>query len=133
MRRLCLAVLLAAALAPAAPAPVRAHWVTPEDVVAELDAPDARARFDVLDVARDARLPRLLVVRVGPRWAALDPALRREVAEGWRELWRHAVRDGVLAVTDEAGRSLVSFDAGGHAQLRDSPRRGRPGDAPPGG
>jgi hypothetical protein len=96
--------------------------VAPEDVVAELGAPDARARFDVVAVARDARLPRLLVVRVGPRWPGLDPALRREVAEGWRELWRHAVPDGVLAVTDEAGRSLVSFDAGGHAQLRDAAR-----------
>ena len=121
MRRLRFAVVLAAAFALCAGAAARAHWVTPEEVVAELDAPATRTSLDVLSVARDARLPRLLVVRVGPRWTELDPALRREAAEAWRELWRHAVPDGVLAVTDASGRSLVSFDAAGRAQLRDPP------------
>jgi hypothetical protein len=132
VRRLRLAVVLAAAFAPCAGAPASAHWVTPEEVVAELDAPATRTSLDVLSVARDARLPRLLVVRVGPRWTELDPALRREAAESWRELWRHAVPDGVLAVTDASGRSLVSFDAAGRAQLRDGARGGAVGDAPGG-
>lgn len=121
MARPRLALALAAVLALGAGAPARAHRVTPEEVIAELGAPAARATFDVVSVASDPRLPRLLVVRVGPRWPALDPALRRETAEAWRERWRHAVADGVLAVTDAAGRSLVSFDAAGRAQLRDAP------------
>jgi hypothetical protein len=125
------ALALAATLALCAGPPARAHSVTPEEVVAELAAPGARTSLDVLSAATDARLPRLLVVRVGPRWRALDPALRRETAEAWRELWRRAVANGVLAITDAAGRSVVSFDAAGRAQLRDTAERGAR-DAPGG-
>jgi hypothetical protein len=107
-------------------APARAHRVAPEEVLAELASPASRARLDVVSAARDPRLPRLVVVRVGARWPGLDPALRRESAEAWRERWRHAVPDGVVAVTDASGHSLVSFDAAGRAQLRDPPGRSTP-------
>ena len=110
-------VLLAAAWL-AAGTPAAAHWVEPEEVEARLADPANRATFDVLGAARDPRLSRLLVVRVGPRWEALAPALRRETAEEWNQLWRDAAPAGVLAITDDAGRSLVSFDALGRAQLR---------------
>jgi hypothetical protein len=102
----------------AAATPAVAHWVLPEEVVAGLADPANRAAFDVLDASQDPRLSRLLVVRVGPRWQALDPALRRETAEAWQLLWRDATALGVLAITDAEGRSLVSFDAAGRAQLR---------------
>jgi hypothetical protein len=107
-----------AALWLAAGTPAAAHWVEPEDVVARLAAPENRTAFDVLGAAQDPRLSRLLVVRVGPRWQTLDPALRRETAEAWSQLWRDAIRAGVLAITDAQGRSLVSFDVHGRAQLR---------------
>jgi hypothetical protein len=106
------AAVLAAAL------PAAAHWVQPEEVVARLADPANRAAFDVVGAAQDPRLSRLLVVRVGPRWPELDPGRRREVAEEWRQLWRDATPAGVLAITDAAGRSMVSFDAHGRAQLR---------------
>jgi hypothetical protein len=93
--------------------------VTPEEVVAGW-APET-APASACGVARDARLPRLLVVRVGPRWDELDDALRGETAEAWRELWRHAVPDGILAVTDESGRSRIGFDAAGGARLLPPP------------
>jgi len=110
--------LVLAAVWLAAGTPAAAHWVEPEDVVARLADPANRTAFDVLGAARDPRLSRLLVVRVGPRWQALDPALRRETAEEWNHLWRDATRAGVLAITDAEGRSLVSFDLHGRAQLR---------------
>jgi len=115
-RRLLLFALAAGWLAAGTPA--AAHWVLPEEVVARLADPANRAAFDVLGAAQDPRLSRLLVVQVGPRWQALDPALRRETAEAWQHLWRDATYAGVLAITDAEGRSLVSFDAAGRAQLR---------------
>ena len=111
------ALVLAAAWL-AAGTPAGAHWVEPEQVVARLADPANRAVYDVLGAARDPSLSRLLVVRVGPRWQALDPELRRETAEEWHQLWRDATHAGVLAITDPTGRSLVSFDALGRAQLR---------------
>lgn len=122
MARRPLRAALALALALAAGGAARAHRVAPEEVVALLGGADARERLGVDGAARDPRLPRLLVVRVGPRWEALDPELRREAAEAWRELWRHAVPDGVLAVADADGRSLVGFDAAGRARLLAAPR-----------
>lgn len=116
MRRAALLTALALLLGAAAPA--FAHFVSPDDVVAGLRDPATRRAFGVVDVTRDPRLPRLLVVKVGPEWEAVDPELRRQAAEAWQELWREASPSGVLAVVDAAGRSRVAFDAQGRAQLR---------------
>ncbi len=105
----------------------QAHRVLPEAVVSKLQEPSLRFAFDVRQVAADARLPRLLVVQVGPGWALAAPDLRREAAEEWRRLWRAAQPAGVLAVTDAEGRSLVSFDLRGRASLH-----GPAAQAPPG-
>lgn len=75
--------------------------------------------FDVVSVATDPKLERLLVVRVGPRWHEVDPQLRLSVAEKWLHLWRDAVANGIVAVLDEGGDdSLVGYDADGNATLR---------------
>lgn len=107
-----LALLLGAAT------PALTHWVSPDDVVAGLRDPATQRAFGVVDVTRDARLPRLLVVKVGPEWEGVDPELRRQAAEAWQELWREAAPSGVLAIVDAAGRSRVGFDAQGRAELR---------------
>jgi len=107
-----LALLLGAAT------PALTHWVSPDDVVAGLRDPATQRAFGVVDVTRDARLPRLLVVKVGPEWEGVDPELRRQAAEAWQELWREAAPAGVLAIVDAAGRSRVGFDARGRAELR---------------
>ncbi|HEX2484244.1 MAG TPA: hypothetical protein VHQ66_03015 [Myxococcota bacterium] len=117
MRRL--AVALAAAVVLLGGPPAAAHRVAPEEVMGQITEPASRARLGVVGAERDPRLPRLLIVRVGERWLTLDAALRRETAETWRERWRHVVAGGVVAVTDAEGRSLVSFDAAGRAQLRE--------------
>ena len=124
MRCAVLAALGAAALLLAAPAPTLAHRVAPEEVEAGLRDPATQRAFGVARVSRDARLPRLLVVEVGPRWERVDPELRRQAAEAWRELWREAAPAGVLAIVDFAGRSLVGFDAHGRARLREGGESG---------
>lgn len=109
-------VALAAALLVGAPA--SAHWVSPDDVVDGLREPATRSLFGIVDARRDPRLPRLLVIEVGPAWEDVDPELRRQAAEAWLALWREAAPTGVLAIVDAAGRSRVGFDALGHAQIR---------------
>jgi hypothetical protein len=111
---LCAAGLLLAAAGPAA----RAHPVTPEQVEAGIAAPPMGSAFDVIAATRDARLARLLVVRVGPGWARVDASRRAQAAEAWRSLWREASPTGVLAIVDATGRSLVDFDAKGRARIR---------------
>ncbi|HVH07814.1 MAG TPA: hypothetical protein VNE71_17615 [Myxococcota bacterium] len=90
--------------------------MTPEQVEAGIAAQPAA--FDVRGAARDARLDRLLVVRVGPGWSRVAPAQRAMAAEAWRSLWREASPSGVLAIVDADGRSLVDFDARGRARVR---------------
>jgi hypothetical protein len=110
MRAGLLAIALALAALPAA-----AHWVEPEQVVAQLRAePDC----GVVDVRRAARIPRLLVVEVDARWAVLPAERRRRTAETWWSLWRESTADGIVAITDGRGESLVNFDAVGGAHLR---------------
>jgi hypothetical protein len=91
------------------------HWAAPEEVIARIDG--ARAS-GVVGVGRDAAVPRLLVVRVGPPWHALPAAERRALAEEWRRDWRAAVPNGLLGIVDaERGAAVVNFDANGRARL----------------
>lgn len=120
-RSLVRAAALGAALAAFAAGAARAHWLDPDQLVAELRS-DRLAAVGVVGAERDARLPRLLVVHVGPGWDAVTPDARRDLAEAWRAHWREALPDGVLAIVDAGGRSRVGFDPGGHAQLHDPPR-----------
>lgn len=114
-RALPLAALAAALLAGSA---AHAHRLTPDQVAAGIAAQPAAAAFDVLGAAPDARLARLLVVRVGPGWSRVAPARRERAAEAWRTLWREASPSGVLAIVDADGRSLMDFDARGRARAR---------------
>jgi hypothetical protein len=112
---LAAALALGIALAP----PARAHWLQPEQVIAEVKSAASRSRYGVADAVRSADQPRLLIVSVQPRWAELEAAERREVAERWRRHWRESVSAGIVAIVDaESGRSVVGFDASGRAQLR---------------
>jgi hypothetical protein len=71
-----------------------------------------------VSVARDAHVPRLLLVRVGADWYALDPERRRAFADGWRRHWREAVPDGLVGVLDAAsGKPAVNYDGRGRARL----------------
>jgi hypothetical protein len=112
------ALLAACAAALLCGSAARAHEVTPDQVEAGIAAQPAAAAFDVLGAARDARLARLLVERVGPGWNRVAAAQRVAAAEAWRSLWREASPSGVLAIVDAEGRSLVDFDARGRASVR---------------
>lgn len=91
-----------------------AHWVSPEDVVRELNVPALRDSLGIVNAARDERTPRLLIVRVGDRWYALSGSLRRAQAEQWRAVWRHNVAQGIVAVLDDRSeRSVVRFGRDG--------------------
>jgi hypothetical protein len=107
------------ALAVAVSGPALAHWLQPEQVIAEVKSAASRSEYGVERAERSAEQPRLLVVSVQPRWSELEAARRQEAAERWRRHWREAVSSGVLAIVDvESQRSLVSFDASGRALLR---------------
>ena len=122
VRRLLLA-LAPAALASTAFAPaVFAHWAKPEEVIAVLQAPAVRERFGITQVSRDAKLPRLLLIRVDARWDSVAAEQRRQSAEEWEHLWRSSVAQGIVAVVDDAtGKTRLSFDAHGRARLDNEP------------
>jgi hypothetical protein len=105
-----------AALAVAAP--VDAHWLRPEQVIAMLESADSRQRDGVVDASRSVDQPRLLVVSVGSAWVERPASQRRELAMRWRRHWREAVPSGLLAIVEvESKRSLVGFDAAGRPLL----------------
>lgn len=109
----------------------RAHWVQPEQVIAQLRVPALRQAFGITEVTRHPDLPRMLVIRVGPRWTEVAAPQRRAAAERWRHLWRHSVPQGILAILDAAtDRSLINFDAEGRAMLRGAPAGVPHGRAP---
>jgi hypothetical protein len=115
-------VAVALALGLARPAP--AHSPTPASMLDALNAPETRAALGVQRAEQDARNPRILIVRVAPRWFELPPADRLLQARIWRDDWRHAVAQGVVAVLD--GRTdlpVVGYAPGGAVFLRDASAR----------
>jgi hypothetical protein len=108
-----------------------AHSVRPEDVVARLQSPELRARFDILSVAPNPKLPRLVLIRVGPKWHDVPNGDRIHAAEQWQHLWRDSMPGGIVAILDAASDApLVNFDAEGHARLKAPIRRGGEDDRP---
>jgi hypothetical protein len=101
--------------------PAWAHTPAPDDVVATIAEPAARAAAGVERAERDVRNPRVLLVRVGPRWFARPRDARAAAAAEWREAWRRAVPDGVVAVLDATtDRAVVRWGPGGVvADVRD--------------
>jgi hypothetical protein len=98
-----------------------AHTPAPEDVVATIAEPAARVAAGVERAERDMRNPRVLLVRVGPDWFARPRDARAAAAAEWRDAWRRAVPDGVVAVLDGASdRAVVRWGRGGTvADVRD--------------
>jgi hypothetical protein len=93
--------------------PVCAHGEAPEEVVSAVAAAAERAGWGVVRAARDAKTPRLLLVRVGSRWYARSVAERRRHAQEWLDRWRHSVPHGLLAVLDhETDAPVVRFGPG---------------------
>ena len=111
-------IVVLAGMAPGA----RAHQLQPGHVISEIRSSPANDVFGIREVTRDPRLPRLLVIRVGPRWTTVPASERRSVAERWMAHWRETVAQGIVAIVDAAtDRSLVNFDAEGRARLTDVP------------
>jgi hypothetical protein len=95
-----------------------AHAVSPDEIVARLSAPAAREAYGIEEVSRLAGLPRMLLVRVGPRWGTLPAERRRAAAEDWGRAWEHSVPQGIVSIVDAtSGRAVVNFDGQGRAQL----------------
>lgn len=112
MRRRLAALALAGTVWAAVPA--GGHTLSPDAIVAQLGGEAARREAGVESAARDPRLPRLLVVRVGPAWASLPVERRAALAAAWWRTWRHAVPQGIVAILDAASdRSVVRFAADG--------------------
>ena len=78
----------------------RAHWEDPAAIVADLNAPAARAATGVESATRDPAAPRLLVIRVGERWYQISVAIRVALVRDWFERWRRNVNQGIVSVID---------------------------------
>jgi hypothetical protein len=86
-----------------------------------LNAPEARTALGVRRAEQDAKNPRVLVVRVDPRWFELDRADRLLQARIWRDEWRRAVAQGVVAVLDaRTDLPVIGYGPGGAVFLRDA-------------
>ena len=95
-------------------APALAHWVAPESIVAGATAEQTRTAWGVEGAYRDEKAPRLLVIRVGPRWYERSAADRRAQAQAWHELWRKNVPQGIVAILDATTNApAVKFGRGG--------------------
>lgn len=95
-----------------------AHSVSPGAVVSRINGDDMKQAVGVVSAAADAKLERLLVIRVGAGWHSADPELRRRVAEKWRHLWRDATTNGIVAVIDDqTEQSLVGYSITGAVTL----------------
>jgi hypothetical protein len=102
-----------------------AHAPTVESILGALNAPKARAAFGVTHAERDRANPRVLVVRVGAPWFDLAGEERLLQARIWREDWRRAVPQGVVAVLDaRSDAPVIGFRPRGTIVLRDP--RGAP-------
>ncbi len=112
-----------------------AHFITPEEVLASLQTPGTRNAFGIESAERDGKLPRLLLIRVGPHWSAVPEGRRIGAAEEWQYLWADAVPSGIVAILDAVtDQPLVNFDASGRAVLKSAstttPPRAAPSPSP---
>ena len=90
-----------------------AHAPTPASMLGVLNASEARTALGVERAERDRTNPRVLVVRVSPRWFDLEGADRLLQARCWRRPARDRARrvssPGAGAGT---GQAAVLYDAG---------------------
>ena len=94
--------------------PALAHWVAPESIIAGATDESTRSAWGVESAYRDEKAPRLLVIRVGPRWYERSPADRRTQAAGWADLWRQNVPQGIVAILDaDTSKPAVHFGSRG--------------------
>lgn len=94
-----------------------AHWVDPAAIVAGL-AGDASLR-ESAGVRRVERRELLLVIAVDrARWEDVAEARRLQLADEWRQTWRHNVPGGVVAVVDSSDEApLINYDGRGKARI----------------
>jgi len=119
VRRAVLSALVSSVLSAGVATDAIAHFVTADEAVVAIKASALGAKLDLVSVAPHEELPRMLVVRVREGWSKPPAELKVKLAAEWRALWREATDQGLVAIVDEAGHSLVSFDGNGTPQLRE--------------
>ena len=78
---------------------------------------ETRASWGVEGAYRDAKAPRLLVIRVAGPWYARSAADRRTQAQSWHDLWRENVPQGIVAIVDATTNArAVDFGSGGEVR-----------------
>ena len=101
--------------------------MSPESIDAGATAEQTRSAWGVETAYRDEKAPRLLVIRVGPRWYARSVEDRRTQARAWQELWRKNVPRGIVSILDERTQTpVVQFGRGGEVVDLVTERPARP-------
>ena len=99
-----------------------AHWMSPDEVVAQVGAPSSREALGVEGATHDQNNARLLSLRVGPDWYALPRAKRAKQAREWLDRWHRSVERGIVAILDaKTDKPVVRYVHGEVAEALDSP------------
>ena len=100
----------------------RAHWMSPDEVVAQVASPSTRTALGVESAAHDKNNARLLIIRVGPTWYAQPRERRAKQSREWVDLWHRSVEKGLIAILDaKTDKPVVRFVHGEVAEVLDSP------------
>ena len=100
----------------------RAHWTSPDEVVAQVTSPASRKSLGVESATHDPKNPRLLIIRVGADWYALPRAKRAKQSKEWLDLWHRSVEQGIVAILDaKTDKPVVRFVRTDVAETLDSP------------
>ncbi|MBI3951180.1 MAG: hypothetical protein HY314_12085 [Acidobacteria bacterium] len=97
---------------------VEAHHLTIGEVLEILNRHDVKARTGIGEAQVDVKLKRHLIISVNTNWYKLPEPHRLKLAAAWLEMWRDAVKDGIVSVVDAvSNQPVVNYGPSGRVSL----------------
>lgn len=113
--RLCLILLTGWLTAPTA---IGAHHLTVGDVLAILNRDDVKERTGIREAKVDPNLKRHLIIKVSETWYNLPAQRREKLAATWLQLWKDAMKNGIVSVLDAVSNEpVVNYSPSGSVSL----------------